>query len=82
VRDLPELGSPACKGRTLKVETLLAAKPDMTLDFGMVSPTYADPAQKVQDQTGVPYVLIDDYFANTSAAIRQVADLRGVPECE
>lgn len=80
VRDLPELGRLTGKGDTLNLETLLAAKPDLILDFGTVSPTYADLAQKVQDQTGVPYVLIDGSFANTPAAIRQVADLLGVPE--
>lgn len=79
-RALPELGRLSGKGDTLNLEQLLAAKPDLIIDFGTVSPTYKTLADRVQSQTGVPYVLIDGSFANTPTAIRQMAEILGVPE--
>ncbi|PTX48244.1 iron complex transport system substrate-binding protein [Gemmobacter caeni] len=77
---LPELGRLSGKGGTLNLEVLLAAKPDLIVDFGTVNETYLTLATKVQEQTGVPYVLIDGSFANRPAAIRQMAEILGVPE--
>lgn len=79
-RALPELGRLTGKGDTLNLEVLLSAKPDLIVDFGTVNDTYLTLATKVQEQTGVPYVLIDGSFANTPTAIRQLADILGVPE--
>jgi len=78
VAALPELGRLTGKGGTLNLEVLLAAKPDLIVDFGTVNETYIDLANQVQAQTGIPYVLIDGSFANTPAAIRQLADVLGV----
>jgi len=77
---LPELGRLTGKGDSLNLEVLLQAKPDLIVDFGTVSDTYLSLAEKVQTQTGVPYVLIDGSFANTPTAIRQMAEILGVPE--
>ena len=59
---------------------VLAAKPDLILDFGSVRDTYVSLADRVQAQTGIPYVLIDGRFANTAGALRLPARLLGVPE--
>lgn len=77
---LPELGRLTGRGGTLNLEVLLAAEPDMVIDFGTVTDTYRDLAESVQSQTGIPYVLVDGSFANTPAAIRQLAEVLGVPE--
>lgn len=79
-RALPELGRLTGKGDTLNLEVLLQAEPDLIVDFGTVSDTYLSLAEKVQAQTGVPYVLIDGSFANTPTAIRQMAEILGEPE--
>jgi iron complex transport system substrate-binding protein len=60
------------------MEAVIAAKPDLIIDVGSVNPTYISLADKVQQQTGIPYVLIDGSFANSAETLRQVGDLLGV----
>jgi iron complex transport system substrate-binding protein len=80
VRELPELGRLTGRGDTLNLERLIAAKPDLVIDFGTISDTYRSLADRIQAQTGIPYLLIDGRFENTAAAIRLVADVLGVKE--
>lgn len=79
-RDLPELGRLTGQGGTVNLEVLLATGPDLIVDFGTVNPTYIDLANRVTEQTGIPYILIDGSFENTPAAIRALAEVLGVPE--
>ncbi|MFN3293342.1 MAG: hypothetical protein ACK4S2_12605 [Gemmobacter sp.] len=51
---LPELGRLTGQGGTVNLEVLLATKPDLIVDFGTVSPTYIDLANRVTEQTGIP----------------------------
>jgi len=76
-RDLPETGRLTGRGDTVSLERLVAAKPDLVLDFGSVTGTYVSLANRVQDQTGIPYVLIDGTFAATSASVKLAADIVG-----
>ncbi|MDF2995893.1 MAG: transporter substrate-binding protein [Xanthobacteraceae bacterium] len=78
VRDLPELGRLTGRGDTLNLERLVAAKPDIVIDFGTISDTYRSLADRVQAQTGIPYLLIDGRFENTPTALRLLADMLGV----
>jgi iron complex transport system substrate-binding protein len=80
VRGLPELGRLTGRGDTLNLERLIAAKPDLVIDFGTINDTYRSLADRVQSQTGIPYLLIDGRFENTAAALRLVADVLGVKE--
>jgi iron complex transport system substrate-binding protein len=80
VRGLPELGRLTGRGDTLNLERLIAAKPDLIIDFGTINDTYRSLADRVQSQTGIPYLLIDGRFENTAAALRLVADVLGVKE--
>ena len=80
VRDLPELGRLTGRGDTLNLERLLAEKPDLVIDFGTINDTYRSLADRVQSQTGIPYLLIDGRFENTAGALRLVADVLGVKE--
>lgn len=77
-RDLPELGRLTGRGNTLSLERLLAEKPDLIIDFGTISDTYRSLADRVQAQTGIPYLLIDGGFANTPAALRLLGAVLGV----
>jgi iron complex transport system substrate-binding protein len=79
-RELPELGQLTGRGDTLNLEVLLAAEPDLIIDFGTVNDTYRSLAERVQEQTGVPYVLLDGSLRNTPEAIRQLGAVLGVPE--
>ena len=80
VRDLPETGRLTGRGDTVSLERLVAAKPDLVLDFGSTTPTYVSLADRVQSQTGIPYVLIDGRFAETVASLKLVADVLGRPQ--
>lgn len=78
VRDLPTFGRLTGQGGTANMEAVIAAKPDLIIDVGSVNPTYISLADKVQQQTGIPYVLIDGSFANSAKTLRQVGELLGV----
>jgi iron complex transport system substrate-binding protein len=80
VRDLPELGRLTGRGDTLNLERLLAAKPDLVIDFGTINDTFRSLADRVQTQTGIPYLLIDGRFENTVVALRLIADILGAKE--
>jgi iron complex transport system substrate-binding protein len=70
--DLPTLGRLTGRGNTANVEVVLRAKPDLIIDYGTVSPTLASLADRVQQQTGIPYLLLDGDFGRTGDAIRLI----------
>jgi len=76
-RDLPETGRLTGRGDTVSLERLVAAKPDMVLDFGSTSDTFVSLANRVQDQTGIPYVVIDGRFAATTSSLKLAAEILG-----
>jgi iron complex transport system substrate-binding protein len=78
VRDLPQLGRLTGRGGTLNLERLMADRPDLIIDFGTLNDTYRSLADRVQAQTGIPYLLVDGRFAAAPAAIRLLADVIGV----
>ncbi len=78
--ELPELGRLTGRGDTANLEVVLKVKPDLILDFGSVADTYVSLADRVQEQTGIPYLLIDGRFANTVDALRLTGDILGVPD--
>jgi iron complex transport system substrate-binding protein len=80
VRDLPEIGRLTGRGDTANLEVVMRAKPDVIIDFGTVGPTYVSLADRVQAQTGIPYLLIDGRFANTVTALKLVGNILGVDE--
>jgi iron complex transport system substrate-binding protein len=80
VRGLPELGRLTGRGDTLNLERLIAEKPDLVIDFGTINDTYRSLADRIQSQTGIPYLLIDSRFENTPTALRLLADILGVKE--
>ena len=75
--DLPTLGRLTGRGNTANVEVVLAAKPDLIVDYGAVTPTFASLADRVQQQTGIPYLLLDGAFDRMAAAIRTVGAVTG-----
>ena len=76
-RDLPETGRLTGRGDTVSLERLIAAKPDLVLDFGSTTETYVSLADRVQSQTNIPYVLIDGRFAATASSLKLAADILG-----
>ncbi len=77
-RRLPALGHLTQRGGTANLEAVLKAKPDLILDLCPVGDTYVSLANTVQQQTKVPYILIDGRFEATPAALRLLGDILGV----
>ncbi|MEW5964625.1 MAG: iron ABC transporter substrate-binding protein [Pseudomonadota bacterium] len=76
-RDLPEVGMLTGRGGSANLETVLKIKPDLILDFGSVKDTFASLASATQEQTGIPYVLIDGRFDATPASLRLIGRALG-----
>jgi iron complex transport system substrate-binding protein len=79
-RALPTYGQITGRGGTANIEAVLAAKPDIIIDVGTINDTYRSLADRVQAQTGVPYILIDGSFARSGSMLREVGDLLGVAD--
>jgi iron complex transport system substrate-binding protein len=76
----PEVGRITGRGNTANLETVLAQKPDLILDVGSTSATFVSLADRVQDQTGIPYALLDGRFATIGATYRALGELTGRAE--
>lgn len=78
--DLPALGRLTGRGNTANVEIVLRAKPDVIIDYGTVNPTFASLAERVQQQSGVPYLLIDGDFDKMADAVTQIGTIAGLDQ--
>jgi len=74
---LPTYGRLTGSGGDANMEVVLQAKPDIIIDVGTVNDTYVDLANRVQEQTGIPYILIDGSFEKSGETYRQLGDLLG-----
>jgi len=70
--DLPTLGRLTGRGNTANVEVVLQARPDVIIDYGTVNATLASLADRVQQQTGIPYLLLDGDFDRMAEVILQI----------
>src|SRR6202047_3366830 len=73
----PEVGRITGRGNTANLEVVLALKPDLILDVGSVNPTYLSLADRVQQQTGISYALLDGRFEGTPLSYRTLGALIG-----
>jgi iron complex transport system substrate-binding protein len=76
----PEVGRITGRGNTANLETVLALKPDLILDFGSTTATFVSLADRVQEQTGIPYALLDGGFAGIAGTYRTLGALIGRTE--
>jgi len=58
----PEVGRLTGRGNTANLEVVLTLKPDLILDVGSTRATFVSLAERVQQQTGIPYALLDGHF--------------------
>ena len=73
----PEVGRITGRGNTANLEVVLALKPDLILDIGIVNNTYISLADRVQQQTGIPYALLDGRFDGIPDTYRTIGALTG-----
>ena len=80
VRELPEYGRLTGRGGTANLENVLSFKPDLIIDIGTVGPTYVSLANNVQEQTKIPYVLLDGTFTKTPQMYLLLGELLDVKD--
>jgi iron complex transport system substrate-binding protein len=73
--DKPEVGRLTGRGNTTNLEVLLKFKPDLILDVGTINDTYISLATRVQEQTGIPYALLDGRFDAIVPVYRKLGEL-------
>jgi iron complex transport system substrate-binding protein len=71
----PEVGRLTGRGNTANLEVVLSLKPNLILDVGYVSDTYVSLANRVQEQTGIPYALLDGKFDAMVSTYRKLGAL-------
>ena len=59
IANRPEIGRITGRGNTANLEVVVQMKPDLILDAGATTQTFVSMADRVQEQTGVPYALLD-----------------------
>ena len=74
---LPELGRLTGRGNTANVEVILKAKADLIVDAGSTGASLASLASQVQQQTGIPYALLDGRIEAMPASLRALGRLMG-----
>ena len=75
----PEVGRLTGRGNTANLESVIALKPDLILDVGAINTTYVTLAERVQQQTGIPYALLDGRFLSLSTTYEKLGRLIGRP---
>jgi iron complex transport system substrate-binding protein len=68
----PEVGRLTGRGNTANLEVVAGLAPDLILDVGSVRETFVSLAERVQQQTGIPYALLDGRLAATEESYRQL----------
>ena len=74
---LPELGRLTGRGNTANVEVVLKEKPDLIVDVGSTADTFASLADRVQQQTGIPYVLLDGRLETSASQVEKMGRVLG-----
>jgi iron complex transport system substrate-binding protein len=73
----PEVGRITGRGNTANLESVIALKPDLILDIGSTNATFVSLAERVQQQTGILYALLDGRFDAIAATYRKLGELTG-----
>jgi iron complex transport system substrate-binding protein len=74
---LPVLGWRARSIPASMADTARQLRPDLIIDAGTVTPDRAAFADQVTQQTGIPYILVDDSFARMPTVLRSTGALLG-----
>jgi iron complex transport system substrate-binding protein len=70
---LPQV--PRLTGRDDVSDKIVALKPDVILDYGTVSPRYADLAKATQQRTGIPTLLLDGSLSEIPKTLRSLGNI-------
>lgn len=73
--DLPVLGGWFGKNNTGNMEDIIKAKPDIIINMGPIDNTNISNSQRIQEQTGIPVVMIDEDIKKLPQAYRFLGKL-------
>ncbi len=76
----PTVGRLTGRGNTANLEVVLKLKPDLILDVGSTRATFVSLAKRVQEQTGIPYALLDGRFGAIPETYRKLGELVRQPD--
>ncbi len=79
-RKLPVSGSLTGRGNTADVATLRKAEPDVVIDYTSDLLAHITLADRVQERTGIPYILLDGTFRNIPQTYRLLGRLLARPK--
>ncbi|HEU0216847.1 MAG TPA: ABC transporter substrate-binding protein [Stellaceae bacterium] len=65
---------------TASAATVSRLHPDLIIDSGTITPEHAAFADQIMQQTGVPYILIDNSFDRTPTMLRMIGRVLGVAD--
>lgn len=72
IKNLPMTGRLAGRGTTASYEKIIQLNPNLIVDIGNITPTYVDLAKRVENQTHIPYLLLNGKLASSAQQIRQL----------
>jgi iron complex transport system substrate-binding protein len=72
---LPEIGRLTGRDNSANVEAVLARRPDLVLDYGSTRPVFVELATRVQQQTGLPTLLLDGALPRIPETYRLLGDI-------
>lgn len=75
--NLPEYGRLYNSQGDFNREALMAAEPELIVDVGMWDEEYKAQTDELQEQIGIPILIIDGHLENSAQAFREVADVMG-----
>lgn len=73
----PQIPRLTGRGGNVNMEALTSLKPDLIVDIGTVDATFKSLAERVQQESGVPYVLLDGHLDRMGATYRALGHLIG-----
>jgi iron complex transport system substrate-binding protein len=76
---LPVVGRLTGAGNRPSAAAIASLHPDVIVDVGDVEPEYVALADKVQQETGIPYLLFEGRLSRSPDILRQLAGLLGEP---
>jgi iron complex transport system substrate-binding protein len=77
---LPVVGAVTGRHDPLSPDAIAALRPEIIVDVGTVDPGYAALADKIQQATGIPYLLIDGSLEQSAATYRKLGPVLGQAE--
>jgi iron complex transport system substrate-binding protein len=73
----PEIGLLSGRGDTPNLESVIALQPDLVVEVGSTSEIFVTLADRVQQQSGIPYALLDGRFLSLSTSYEKLGRLVG-----